>query len=68
MSAEEALSQFFVHNFCPLLFLKESGCNLTPDELKVSQYVSKMHMLFQIKLIKSIVFCIITDMSLNLEK
>ncbi|XP_059470377.1 single-strand selective monofunctional uracil DNA glycosylase [Neocloeon triangulifer] len=34
--AEIALANIIVHNFCPLIFLKESGCNLTPEELKAS--------------------------------
>ena len=26
--------RFFVHNYCPLAFVAESGANLTPDKLK----------------------------------
>ncbi|MCB9879629.1 MAG: single-stranded DNA-binding protein [Planctomycetes bacterium] len=29
--------RFFVHNYCPLAFLTESGANLTPDKLKKTE-------------------------------
>lgn len=29
--------RFFVHNYCPLAFMEESGRNLTPDKLPVSE-------------------------------
>ena len=32
-SAEQFFKRFFVHNFCPLIFLEESGKNRTPDKL-----------------------------------
>lgn len=31
---EAFFKRFFVHNYCPLLFLTESGANLPPDKLK----------------------------------
>lgn len=34
---EAFFSTFFVHNFCPLIFLEESGRNLTPDKIKVAE-------------------------------
>ncbi len=32
-SAERYFERFFVHNWCPLVFMEESGRNLTPDKL-----------------------------------
>jgi len=32
-SAEQFFSRFFVVNYCPLVFMEESGRNLTPDKL-----------------------------------
>jgi single-strand selective monofunctional uracil DNA glycosylase len=32
-SPEQFFASFFVHNFCPLAFLEESGRNRTPDKL-----------------------------------
>ncbi len=32
-SAEEFFSDFLVFNYCPLVFMQESGANLTPDKL-----------------------------------
>ncbi|MEM9592984.1 MAG: single-stranded DNA-binding protein [Acidobacteriota bacterium] len=29
--------RFFVHNYCPLMFLEASGRNLTPDKLKAAE-------------------------------
>lgn len=34
---EEFFSNFFVYNYCPLLFLEESGRNRTPDKLKAAE-------------------------------
>lgn len=34
-SAESFFSEHFVLNYCPLLFLSETGANLTPDKLPV---------------------------------
>ncbi len=34
---ERFFERFFVGNYCPLLFLGESGRNLTPDKLKASE-------------------------------
>jgi len=31
---EKFFSTFFVHNYCPLVFMAESGRNITPDKLK----------------------------------
>ncbi len=36
-SPERFFKRFFVGNYCPLLFLGESGRNLTPDKLKASE-------------------------------
>lgn len=36
-SPERFFARFFVHNYCPLLFLEESGRNLTPDKLPSAQ-------------------------------
>ena len=32
-TAEAFFERFFVHNYCPLVFLEESGRNRTPDKL-----------------------------------
>jgi single-strand selective monofunctional uracil DNA glycosylase len=32
-SADRYFERFFVHNWCPLVFMEESGRNLTPDKL-----------------------------------
>jgi single-strand selective monofunctional uracil DNA glycosylase len=34
---ERFFSRFFVHNYCPLLFLEASGRNRTPDRLPVTE-------------------------------
>lgn len=34
---ENFFSQFFITNYCPLLFLADSGRNLTPDKLKAEE-------------------------------
>ncbi len=34
---EAFFSRFFVYNYCPLCFMEESGRNLTPDKLPVSE-------------------------------
>ena len=34
---EAFFSRFFITNYCPLLFLGESGRNLTPDKLKAAE-------------------------------
>lgn len=36
-TAEAFFQTFFVVNYCPLLFMQESGANLTPDKLPVSE-------------------------------
>lgn len=36
-SAERFFAQFFVHNFCPLVFMDEGGRNLTPDKLPAAE-------------------------------
>ena len=30
-------ARFFIHNYCPLIFLLESGRNLTPDKLPAAE-------------------------------
>jgi single-strand selective monofunctional uracil DNA glycosylase len=35
--AEVFFRQFFVANYCPLMFMAESGANLTPDKLKTAE-------------------------------
>ncbi len=35
--AERFFARFFVANYCPLLFLEESGRNRTPDKLRVAE-------------------------------
>lgn len=34
---ERFFSKFFIGNYCPLLFLEESGRNVTPDKLKADE-------------------------------
>jgi len=34
---ERFFERFFVGNYCPLLFLEESGRNVTPDKLKAAE-------------------------------
>ncbi len=34
---EEFFARWWVHNYCPLVFMEESGRNLTPDKLPVSE-------------------------------
>jgi single-strand selective monofunctional uracil DNA glycosylase len=34
---ESFFERFFVHNYCPLVFLEESGRNRTPDKLPVAE-------------------------------
>lgn len=36
-SAESFFERFYVHNYCPLLFLEESGRNRPPSRMKVAQ-------------------------------
>ncbi len=36
-SAERFFSRFFVHNYCPLVFMAESGRNITPDKLPAQE-------------------------------
>lgn len=36
-AADAFFSRFFVHNYCPLLFLEESGRNRTPNKLKADE-------------------------------
>lgn len=36
-SAADFFSRFFVHNYCPLLFLMESGRNRTPAQLRAME-------------------------------
>jgi single-strand selective monofunctional uracil DNA glycosylase len=36
-TAQEFFTDHFVANYCPLLFLEESGRNLTPDKLRASE-------------------------------
>jgi single-strand selective monofunctional uracil DNA glycosylase len=36
-SPERFFERFFVHNYCPLAFLEESGRNLTPDKLAAAE-------------------------------
>jgi single-strand selective monofunctional uracil DNA glycosylase len=35
--AEAFFKRFFVANYCPLMFIAESGANLTPDKLKTAE-------------------------------
>ncbi|MFQ5462537.1 MAG: uracil-DNA glycosylase family protein [Phycisphaerae bacterium] len=37
VTPETFFSRFFVYNYCPLLFLEETGRNRTPDKLPASQ-------------------------------
>ncbi len=34
---ERFFERFFVHNYCPLMFMEESGRNRTPDKLKAGE-------------------------------
>ena len=34
---ERFFERFFVHNFCPLVFMAESGANITPDKLLAAE-------------------------------
>lgn len=34
---EAFFQRIFVHNYCPLIFLEESGRNLTPDKIKAAE-------------------------------
>ena len=34
---ERFFERFFIHNYCPLAFVEESGRNLTPDKLKAPE-------------------------------
>lgn len=34
---ERFFRRFFVHNYCPLIFLKATGANLTPDKIRVAE-------------------------------
>ncbi len=36
-SPEDFFSRFFVHNYCPLVFMGDTGKNVTPDKLKASE-------------------------------
>jgi single-strand selective monofunctional uracil DNA glycosylase len=36
-TADVFFKQFFVANYCPLMFITESGANLTPDKLKTPE-------------------------------
>src|SRR5690554_2796741 len=36
-SAEEFFARYFVHNYCPLVFMEESGRNRTPNRLLASE-------------------------------
>lgn len=36
-TAEAFFERFYVHNYCPLLFLEESGRNRTPNRLKAAE-------------------------------
>ena len=36
-TAERFFQRFYVHNFCPLVFMDEGGRNLTPDKLPASE-------------------------------
>jgi len=36
-SAERFFARFFVHNYCPLVFMEESGRNRTPDKLPAAE-------------------------------
>ncbi len=36
-AAEVFFRRFFVANYCPLMFMAESGANLTPDKLKTAE-------------------------------
>ena len=36
-SADAFFARFFVANYCPLMFMAESGANLTPDKLRTAE-------------------------------
>ncbi|AWV90250.1 uracil-DNA glycosylase family protein [Bradymonas sediminis] len=36
-SAEEFFSRYYVHNYCPLVFMEESGRNRTPNRLSAAE-------------------------------
>lgn len=36
-SPESFFARFFVHNYCPLVFMGETGKNITPDKLKATE-------------------------------
>lgn len=36
-SAEHFFARFYVHNYCPLAFMAESGRNITPDKLPAAE-------------------------------
>ncbi|MCU0559424.1 MAG: single-stranded DNA-binding protein [Desulfobacterales bacterium] len=36
-AAEDFFERFFVVNYCPLLFITQSGANLTPDKLRAAE-------------------------------
>jgi single-strand selective monofunctional uracil DNA glycosylase len=38
-SAEAFFRRFFVYNYCPLMFLEESGRNLTPDRIRAAERI-----------------------------
>lgn len=40
---EAFFSRFFVHNYCPLCFMEQSGRNFTPDKLPKSEQVPLQH-------------------------
>lgn len=35
--ADDFFARFYVHNYCPLSFMEESGRNFTPDKLKAAE-------------------------------
>nr|AUN36957.1 uracil-DNA glycosylase family 3 [uncultured bacterium] len=37
VTPERFFARFFVHNYCPLCFMEDSGRNLTPDKLSAAQ-------------------------------
>lgn len=53
-SADKFFEIAYVHNFCPLLFLKESGKNVTPVQLKsdIKKAVSSMCLNYLSEVIK----------------
>jgi len=36
-NADDFFSRFFVHNYCPLVFMADSGRNITPDKLSAPE-------------------------------